>query len=264
MPMPLLMRMRMRMLCLNALQIYRMALLISLVVGDCEKIKTLVRKHMVEKYGRVGQIRANCPTRFSIAHMICVDILENKEALRAAIVSGEWEAVARSSTNADAFKEYVLGEGGRQSSHSERILFWVELHALVGLGQPFCDAIHQLEGDQPMLSQLLPIWQKLLQHVDEFVLKRPEPKWSVVKTSVDNRFEKQCGDAVYAAYAPDPMFSSASGDSMLLPLMLLSEAEREKAQEYLERFVSESEHDDLEQELTSVAMDRPLHLNKYL
>eukprot|EP00955_Chlamydomonas_euryale_P009644 103130-Chlamydomonas_euryale.AAC.2 len=74
------------------------------MVGDSDKTKTLVRKHMLEKYGQVKQIRASCPTRFSIAHMICVDIQENKEALRAAVVSEEWTSAASSSTNAGAFK----------------------------------------------------------------------------------------------------------------------------------------------------------------
>eukprot|EP00955_Chlamydomonas_euryale_P018469 196482-Chlamydomonas_euryale.AAC.1 len=73
-------------------------------MGDSDKIKTLVRKHMLEKYGQVRQIRANCPTRFSIAHMICVDIQENKEALHTAAVSEEWTSAASSSTNAGAFK----------------------------------------------------------------------------------------------------------------------------------------------------------------
>eukprot|EP00955_Chlamydomonas_euryale_P069838 360598-Chlamydomonas_euryale.AAC.1 len=69
---------------------------------------------------------------------------------------------------------------------------------------------------------------------------------------------------MYAAYALDPMFSLTSGDSMLLPLMSLSEGKREKAQKYMKRFVSESEYDALEEELISVALDRPLHLNKFL
>eukprot|EP00955_Chlamydomonas_euryale_P025802 272589-Chlamydomonas_euryale.AAC.1 len=66
---------------------------------------------------------------------------------------------------------------------------------------------------------------------------------------------------MYAAYALDPMFSLTSGDCMLLLLMSLSEGKREKAHKYMKRFVSESEYDALEQELISVALDRPLHLN---
>eukprot|EP00955_Chlamydomonas_euryale_P022286 235460-Chlamydomonas_euryale.AAC.1 len=60
------------------------------------------------------------------------------------------------------------------------------------------------------------------------------------------------------------MFSLTSGDSMLLPLMSLSEGEREKVQKYMKRFVLESEYDALELELISVALDRPVHLNKFL
>eukprot|EP00955_Chlamydomonas_euryale_P030915 325334-Chlamydomonas_euryale.AAC.1 len=43
----------------------RMALLASLVMGDSDKIKTLVHKHMLEKYGQVRQIREPTAPRAS-------------------------------------------------------------------------------------------------------------------------------------------------------------------------------------------------------
>jgi hypothetical protein len=40
--------------------------------------------------------------------------------------------------------------------------------------QPFCDALHLLEGDRPFLPQVIPIWESLEQHVDAFVAKYPD------------------------------------------------------------------------------------------
>jgi hypothetical protein len=37
------------------------------------------------------------------------------------------------------------------------------------MGQPLCDAIHQLEADKPLLSQLLPIFESLVRGTTDWV-----------------------------------------------------------------------------------------------
>ena len=37
------------------------------------------------------------------------------------------------------------------------------------MGQHICDAIHQLEGDKPLLSQVLPVWESIVREVRRWV-----------------------------------------------------------------------------------------------
>ena len=54
-------------------------------------------------------------------------------------------------------------EGGRNGRY-----FWKRLDLVVLLAQPVSDAIHQLEADRPLLSQVWKVWQQLLAHATEF------------------------------------------------------------------------------------------------
>ena len=47
--------------------------------------------------------------------------------------------------------------------------FFEDLKLVVQMGQPLCDAIHQLEADKPLLSQLLPIFESLVRGTADWV-----------------------------------------------------------------------------------------------
>eukprot|EP00955_Chlamydomonas_euryale_P025467 268674-Chlamydomonas_euryale.AAC.1 len=154
---------------------------------------------MVKEYGRQRTIQANCPTRWSIVHLICVDVLNNKQALKAAVVSDEWDEASGSSTNSARFKEIVFRTRGTN--------FWEELDLAIQVGKPIADAIHRIEGDTPLLSQALPIRTALEEHMVKFQLAHPQAKFRGLSGLVSQRFEKHWNNSVYAAHALDPMYA---------------------------------------------------------
>jgi hypothetical protein len=52
--------------------------------------------------------------------------------------------------------------------------FFERLKLVQRLGQPFSDAIHQLEADKPLLSQVLPIFETLVHEARIWVASLPE------------------------------------------------------------------------------------------
>ena len=75
--------------------------------------------------------------------LVAKDVLACKDAIAAMVVDSKWAAASASSVNAAALRETVLDTS-----------FWPALEAVVQLLQPVMDAIHQLEADQPLLSQV--------------------------------------------------------------------------------------------------------------
>jgi len=52
--------------------------------------------------------------------------------------------------------------------------FFEQLKLVQSLGQPFSDAIHQLEADRPLLSQVLPVFETLVREARSWVASLPE------------------------------------------------------------------------------------------
>jgi hypothetical protein len=75
---------------------------------------------------------------------------------------------------------------------------------MIELVQPICDAIHQLEADRPLLSQMLPVWQKLLCHAHAFDAKYGLTGAAGVYRAFWRRFQLHFDNCWAAAYALDP------------------------------------------------------------
>jgi hypothetical protein len=89
---------------------------------------------------------------------------------------------------------------------------WVALAMAIALIAPICDAIHQLEGDKPLLSWLLPTWVKIIQHVRAFQDEHEGSDTFAGETTriVDiakKRFDIHYDKSWAAAYLVDPMFA---------------------------------------------------------
>lgn len=75
--------------------------------------------------------------------MVLRDVVDIKDALVAAVMEDEWEEASGTSANA-----------GDVAAHARDARFWRNAKALLLLVRPVMDAIHQLEGDSPRLSQV--------------------------------------------------------------------------------------------------------------
>jgi hypothetical protein len=83
---------------------------------------------------------------------------------------------------------------------------------------PVCDAIHQLEGDQPLLSWLLPTWVNIVRFVRSFEEQHERNALLAGQTVslvdiVKKRFDIHYSECWAAAHLVDPMFAQqgASG-----------------------------------------------------
>jgi hypothetical protein len=81
----------------------------------------------------------------------------------------------------------------------------------VKLTQPFCDAIHQLEQDRPLLSKLAPVWDKLVKHCEAWAEQAGDSLAKHVVKEVKDRRSKHYEPEWAAAYLVDPANAIALG-----------------------------------------------------
>jgi hypothetical protein len=126
------------------------------------------------------------------------------------------------------------------------------------LVDPIVTAIHKLEGDQPLLGQVLPMIKSMEKHAAAFSEKYPE--WSTgsrqkhgkqpESTSVADIFGKRLRQFVYkpchaAAFALDPLLFALEDGKWKLPYNSLSESERSDVDEFVKRIGGEDAENEL-------------------
>ena len=202
---------------------YAVALVMSNTISSCETVYAELRKQQVFKYGSVKQIRTHCPTRFAILHFICCDLIESEEAIRLMVASRDWPKVSAGSTHADAFADAVTGVPARGSRRA--YYFFDEAAALVKLVQPVSDAIHQLESDQPLLSQMFPIWKQLLQHAAAFDAHEDNADRTAVLPLFERRYKIHRDKSWPTAFLLDPIHAYMEDGQWFLPFNELNSVE---------------------------------------
>ncbi|KAG1679162.1 hypothetical protein FOA52_000518 [Chlamydomonas sp. UWO 241] len=233
--------------------------------SDAEKIRRLIQDHMLEMFNKVLGIASNCPTRFAISHMITLDLLEAKDAIKSACISDEWDIAAASSTHGDEFKELVLEYQPRRTGRGrpERpYKFWTEVPRLIELVQPISDAIHKTEADCALLSQGPAIFQPLQNHVLAFVDKYKDdpsaPDYADLPAIFEARMLKHCPIAAYAAFALDPLYFNVDASGSWTPaLCRLDDGDLEgvRVKTYYERFVEPEQIKTLHLELATLQLE---------
>jgi hypothetical protein len=68
----------------------------------------------------------------------------------------DWADVASTSTNGQALDK------------AKNLTWWKKLEHTVQLLQPICDAIHTLQTDSALLSQVRPVWTGLIKHAEQW------------------------------------------------------------------------------------------------
>ncbi|GFR43149.1 hypothetical protein Agub_g4173, partial [Astrephomene gubernaculifera] len=171
-------------------------LMISNTINNSERIKSAVHAAQVTAYSSIRAIAVNAPTRFACQLFIARDIHASKAALKATVLSEDWADVSSSSIHGNRLRDAILGNGEYSS-------FWQRLDRYLELMQPFSDAIHQLEADRPMLSQVHDVHLKLHEHTAAFEKKYPECKGVVAL--YNDRYKSTIYDAAtLAAFCIDP------------------------------------------------------------
>jgi hypothetical protein len=89
--------------------------------------------------------------------------------------------------------------------------FWGNLKRVIELGQPVADALHQLEGDNPRLSQLLAVWVTLIDHADAFDADHDHTGDMRVSPVFRRRFAIHYQPEWLAAYSLDPIHAKPFG-----------------------------------------------------
>lgn len=88
-----------------------------------------------------------------------------------------------------------------------------------GDGTPMVNlmAIHQLESDKALLSQMLPIWKQLLKHAEDFDKHSDNDSRSAVLPLFERRYEMHRDKSWPAAFVVDPIHAfKADGEWFLL------------------------------------------------
>lgn len=107
---------------------------------------------------QVKAVATHSATRFASVYLVAESCLRTQEALQLMVIDSAWPEVSKKTTRGKEFEEAVA-----------RPSYWEELSAVAKLLRPFSDAIHQLESDRPLLSQAVPTWLAVAQHVVQWL-----------------------------------------------------------------------------------------------
>jgi hypothetical protein len=197
-------------------------------------------------------IPANCPTRFGVKVEIAQAVLDSKDAIRAACFTDSFAELREDCASAETFFCIAVGP------HANR--WWKRLAAVVELLQPVRDAIHQLEGDQAMMSQVLPVWRKLGKHFAAWHSKHQQDagfKADQVVQVLQERKAKVLHDAALVSFAFDPFnFKRDSNDDSkwLTPTSTFTMAEDKRAKTLMVRLLGGSKLEGKEKQALSDAV----------
>jgi hypothetical protein len=161
-------------------------------------------------------------------HMVLKSVVGSKEAFKSTVISDEWDSASSGSEKASALHNAVVGRSD----------FWKDADIALKLVQPVCDAIHQIEGDRPLLGASSSLYKKLLQHAHNFTVKYAGTKYvrdNIVQIFKD-RFAKHHHPAITAAFVLDPSnWCKEKSGAWSAPCETLDAEELEEARDLIER-----------------------------
>jgi hypothetical protein len=189
---------------------------------------------------------SHVPTRFAVLVEQAEAVLDNKDPIRKACDDDRWEDIAAGSVNGDRFWQLAFGHGSKT--------MWKRLEQCLDLLKPVAAAIHQVEADQPMLSQVLQVWRDLLRHFLAWHSKVTDVQLKAdnVPVVLRERKAKSMPPAAFAASVLDPLnfakqaSSSSDGSSnWKAPISMLSVDEQKVAKKVLKRISGAGEEEAL-------------------
>jgi hypothetical protein len=227
--------------CAWSKRVYRTALMMSNTINGNDKVHAALKVAQQEKYSKTKNVRTHCPTRFAIMHMICRDLVATKDAIKTMCAADDWSDVAANCTHAAEFRRAALSDaaewcGPLQPTRSNTVAagavsrtFWSEMDELIELIQPISDAIHQLEADRAMLSQVLPVWNDLIQRATAFDGKACNGGTRAVLPLFERRFKLHYDKSWASAHLADPMYAKKEGTDWCLAFTNLTAEQMDDA-----------------------------------
>jgi hypothetical protein len=147
---------------------------------------------------QVFSFAAPCPTRFGSQIFCLRDVQRSKDALKSAVLDDGWNDATSNVTARDKIHQMLTG--GNNTN------FFADTTTVLKVTQPIMDAIHTVEADKPLLSQMLPLWAELLNCMQELhdngsaALKRAK-----LPELLKERRDKLWHPSFSAAYLLDPI-----------------------------------------------------------
>lgn len=162
---------------------------------------------------QIKAIISNAPTRWGAQVHVLRSIVASKDAIQLACSDSQaWTAASGSAQHAKQMHKAAVGF---------RISFWDDADAVLALANPILDAISQVEADQPLLSQMRPVWRKLETHFEAFCADTDQPAAARSGKLVElfgERRSKHYLPAFDAAYVLDPIhFTLDEGSGQWAP-----------------------------------------------
>ena len=195
---------------LNWLEVlYGLCIMVSNLAGGAEVMKAAFHESMQATYGLVRTICSHVDTRFGSKHLVMRDVMKNHAALQSWVVSATYKAqMDKPKGKAPAHAEEVYdGVTARNPSLMSRCT------AAGSLIDPVMDVMHEIEGDKPYLSQMVPIIMHFQRHAQDWSDKYEELSLGAKKDGddIDVREiinQRLCGflyrPCMAAAYLVDP------------------------------------------------------------
>jgi len=234
-------------------RVYATALMMSNVIHGAEGVRAELRAIQTNIYpDGVRDVATHCPTRFAILHMICKDLLRSEQALVQLVSSRDWAKASKDCTNADVFVAAATLVPARGRAPAFR--FFSEAALLVVLVQPIADAIHQLEADKPLLSQMRPIWARLLAHAAAFDSNPDHAHVPPMLPLFQRRFEEHRVKEWPTAYLLDPINAVEDDGEWFLPWGALSALEQAAVKKCLLRMAGVAQAAAVEAEVTQLSL----------
>jgi hypothetical protein len=248
---------------------YESCCIISEKLNNSQKLRAALHEIQEAEYGSVRGICAHVPTRFGSRHTVVREVLRSEAALCKLAASAEWRAALADSA---ALKRGHLHITAAENNLCDSVCKAEEL-----LG-PVMDDIHQQEADQPMLSFLKGVWDKLVAHAMDNAEDNPElsagpadrrkrdprPAPTTLAATWQQDRDNFWQPGMGAAAVLDPVnWSKHAGGQYHVPVAKLSEASRAEVEGVLNAF--ENTGEDAEGELTELETSSfPERYNKAL
>ncbi|KAJ9534759.1 hypothetical protein QJQ45_013120 [Haematococcus lacustris] len=166
---------------------------VALAISDSEAIRSELKAQQANH--SAYSVRPNNPTRFAGLLLMAEDVEKLMPAIHGMVHGDNWPQLRLSSANAAVFEKCVTTP------------WYKSLKLVIKLMKPISNAIHRLEADAPYLSQVLMVWNALVDHAKEWVehavIVSPRLALGVV-AAFQRRAQTHYSPAYAAAYALDP------------------------------------------------------------
>jgi hypothetical protein len=177
---------------------------------------------------------APSPTRFANQVFCLRDVVRSKEAFQHAAIDDNWDDAVKYLANKDEVHKIIAG--------ANNVKFWADAEVVLVILQPIMDAIHTIEADKPLLSQMLPLYEALEQHLQRLHDAGSPAVQRLKMPDVISRRIRGGGCAqlwhpsFYASFLLDPMQwdKDAEGD-WGPPFLKLTVAQQQQAKEVIVR-----------------------------